>query len=142
MGMIPGSIMLKVYKDAVSRNIFLTMNSFYHTLNSDGSKNIHKDNHGGDFTVELYDTMNLRGAWKLALVEMNYFGQRFANVPEEYGKIQLTSLAKELYNAHSFSIIMSLIIYIWKNICGKGHNINRFMSAGCSLVVKESIVLC
>ena len=38
------------------------MKSFYHTLNSDGSKNIHKNNHGGDFTVELYDTMDLRGA--------------------------------------------------------------------------------
>ena len=74
------------------------MNSFYHSLNSDGSKNIHTSNHGGDFTVELYDTMELHGAWEVALIEMSYFGQRFANVPEEYGKIQLVSSAKELYN--------------------------------------------
>ena len=63
------------------------MNSFYYALNSDGSKDIHTDNHGGDFTVELYDAMDLQGAWEVALVEMSYFGQRFANVPEEYGKI-------------------------------------------------------
>src|SRR5438552_8937141 len=74
------------------------MNSFYHYVNSDGRKDIHENNHGGDFTVELYDTMDLHGNWEVALVEMSYFGQRFANVPEEYGEIQLTSSARELYN--------------------------------------------
>src|SRR5438552_4017576 len=74
------------------------MNSFYHSVNSDGSKDIHENNYGGDFTVELYDTMDLHGNWEVALVEMSYYGQRFANVPEEYGEIQLTSSARELYN--------------------------------------------
>ena len=91
--------MLKVYKQAASpENSVMAMNSFYHSINSDGSKYIHKDNHGGDFTVELYDTMDLHGNWEVALVEMSYYGQRFANVPEEYGEIQLTSSARELYN--------------------------------------------
>ena len=74
------------------------MNAFYYSVNSDGSKDIHKDNHGGDFTVELYDTMDLHGNWEVALIKMSYFGQRFANVPEEYGKIHLISSAKDLYN--------------------------------------------
>ena len=119
------------------------MNSFYHTLNSDGSKAIHNNNHGGDFTVELYDTMDLNGYWEVSLVEMSYFGQRFANVPEEYGKIELTSSAQKSYLIHnSFSIIMSLMIYIWKNGCGTHKYIDGSMSAILGLVVKESIVVC
>ena len=51
------------------------MNSFSNSLNSDGSKNIHINNHGGDFTVELYDTIDLHGAWEVSLVEMSYSGQ-------------------------------------------------------------------
>src|SRR6266853_2048800 len=94
------------------------MNSFYHTVNSDGSRHIHPHNHGGDFTVEIYETMDLHGAWEMALIEMSYFGQRFANVPEEYGKIQLTSSAKELYNTqfilyyHEFDDIF-MGVYWW-----------------------------
>src|SRR5438552_3569242 len=74
------------------------MNSFYHSINSDGCRDIHKGNHGGDFILELYDTMDLQSIWAVALVEMSYYGQRFANVPEEHGEILLTSSAKELYN--------------------------------------------
>ena len=71
------------------------MNSFYHSVNFDGSKkDIHKNNHGGDFTVEFYDTMDLHGDWEVALVKISYFGQRSPNVPEEYGKIQLNSSAR------------------------------------------------
>src|SRR6266853_5002685 len=94
------------------------MNSFYHTVNSDGSRHIHPHNHGGDFTVELYDTMDLHGAWEMALIEMSYFEQRFANVPEEYGKIQLTSSAKALYNTqfivhyHEFDDLF-LTVHMW-----------------------------
>ena len=44
------------------------MNSFYHSLNSDGSKNIQINNQGGDFAVELYNTIELHGAWEVALI--------------------------------------------------------------------------
>jgi len=65
------------------------MSSFYLSLNSDGSQNIHPDNHGGNFTIELHDTLDLTGCWEVALVEMIYFGQYFQNVPVEYGKVKV-----------------------------------------------------
>src|SRR5438552_18430866 len=111
------------------------MNSFYHTLNSDGSKAIHNNNHGGDFTVELYDTMDLNGYWEVSLVEMSYFGQRFANVPEEYGKIQLTSSAKELFNTqfifhyHEFDDLY-LEKWMWNRSVHKWVHVGRLQFRG------------
>src|SRR5438552_19120881 len=102
MIIIPGSMMLVIWNKQceIQATFIYAMNSFYHALNSDGRKNMHVDNHGGDFTVELYDTMDLHGAWEVTLVEMSYFGQQFPNVPVVYGEIQLTSSARELYNTH------------------------------------------
>src|SRR5438552_15824151 len=111
------------------------MKSFYHTLNSDGSKDIHKNNNSGDFTVELYDTMDLRGAWEVALVEMSYFGQRFANVPEKYSKIHLTSSAIELFNTqfilhyHEFDELY-LEKWMWNTSVYRWVHVGNFGFAG------------
>ena len=56
------------------------MSAFYFTLNSDANKSMHPHNHGGDFTVELHNTLDLTGAWEMALIEMTYFGQYFGNI--------------------------------------------------------------
>src|SRR5277367_482169 len=66
------------------------MNPFYITLYSDASKNIYPHNHGGDFTVELHNTLDLAGAWEVALVEVSYFGQYFSNIPTEYGRVTVS----------------------------------------------------
>ena len=73
------------------------MTSFYYTLNSDGSRNIHPNNHGGDFTVQLHNTLDLAGAWEVALTEMTYFGQYFANILDDYGKVIISSTKSKVY---------------------------------------------
>ena len=67
------------------------MSSFYMTLNSEGSRDIHPDNHGGDFTVELHDTLDLAGAWEVALMEVAYFEKIYGNLDSEYGEMAITS---------------------------------------------------
>jgi hypothetical protein len=73
------------------------MNSFYLSLNSDGSKNVYPHNHGGDFTIDLHRTLDLHGRWEVALVEMSYFGQSFGNLLEPYNIVQLYSNRKKAY---------------------------------------------
>src|SRR5271156_1892074 len=73
------------------------MNSFYLSLNSDGSKNVYPHNHGVNFTIDLHRTLDLHGRWELALVEMSYFGQSFGNLVDPYNIIQLYSNRKKAY---------------------------------------------
>jgi hypothetical protein len=75
----------------------MAASSFYLALNSDGSKEIHPHNHGGDFTIELHKILDLHGLWEVALVEMSYFGQVFGNLIEPYNIIQLSSQRKNAY---------------------------------------------
>ena len=70
---------------------------FYFTLNSEGSKNIHANNHGGDFTVQLHNTLDLPGAWEVALIEMSYIGQFFGNILYDYGNITVSSDKDKAY---------------------------------------------
>src|SRR5277367_1009879 len=69
--------------------MYLTMTSFYHAISSDASKT-HPNNHGGDFTVELHNTLDLPGTWEVALVEMSYYGQYFSNILTEYGRVNVS----------------------------------------------------
>ena len=73
------------------------MNSFYCTLNSDASRTVHPYNYGGDFTVELHNTLDLVGAWEVALVEMTYFGQYFGNILHDYGAVSISSTKTSVY---------------------------------------------
>src|SRR5579862_7977163 len=73
------------------------MAAFYYTLNSDVSKNIHPNNHGGDFTVELHNTLDLAGAWEVALIEMTYFGQYFSNISYDQGVVSISSTKSAVY---------------------------------------------
>src|SRR5438552_6275407 len=73
------------------------MSSFYLYLNSDGSKDIHPNNHGDDFIIELNNTIDLTGKWEAGLVEMSYVLQYFGNVMDEYGAITISSNKKAVY---------------------------------------------
>jgi len=68
------------------------------TLNSEGNKDVHPENHGGDFTVELHQTLDLQGDWEVALLETSYFGQVFANVLEEHAVVKVTKSPKMTFN--------------------------------------------
>ena len=68
------------------------MHPFYVSLNSDGSKDILFHNHGDDFNIELYVTLDLTGRWEIGLVKMSYFGQYFPNIPKEYGGVKVSTL--------------------------------------------------
>ena len=104
------------------------MTSFYLSLNSDGGKDVHPNNHGGDFTIELHDVMDLRGDWEVALVEMSYFGQHFGNVPHEHSRIQISSSKADAYPtqfvAHYHGIEdLYIKTYVWReyNAFDKGY---------------------
>src|SRR5277367_1447375 len=84
--------------------MYLTITSFNHAISSDASKDTHPNNHGGDFTVELHNTVDLPGAWEVALVEMSYDGQYFSNIPTEYGRVPV-SVAKR--KAQSTRLILN-----------------------------------
>ena len=48
------------------------MSSFYYIITSDGCKGTRESNHGGDFTIDLYDELYFPGEWEVALVEISY----------------------------------------------------------------------
>ena len=64
--------------------------SFYVTLSSNSNRDVYPHNHGGNFTIELGNTINLNsGNWEVALVEFWYVGQRFANVPQDETRVDV-----------------------------------------------------
>src|SRR5271156_5330556 len=80
----------------------LTM-SFYLTLSSDGSKDTFPNNHGGDFSVQLQHTLDLRSEpWEVALVDMMYTGQAFPNLPIEDSVVTLKVSGKPAYENDYF----------------------------------------
>ena len=77
--------------------------SFYLTLSSDGSKDTFPNNHGGDFSVQLQHTLDLRSEpWEVALVDMIYTGQAFPNLPIEDSVVTLKVSGKPAYENNYF----------------------------------------
>jgi len=73
------------------------MQAFYQSVSSDASTDVHPNNHGGDFTIELYDELYLPNQWEMALVEISYYGQHFPNVLSEYGGVSICYNGKDRY---------------------------------------------
>ena len=73
------------------------MSSFYHSITSDGSRDTHPSNHGGNFTIELYDELHFPKQWEVGLVEMTYTGQIFPNIPHQFGEVSISSHRKGAY---------------------------------------------
>jgi len=68
--------------------------SFYLTLSSHDNNSI-KSFNGGDFTVQLYNIIDLKtDEWEVALVEMSYSGQNFHNLPTDSSIITVRDLTK------------------------------------------------
>src|SRR5277367_4759901 len=125
---------------------------------------MHPHNHGGDFTVELHNTLDLAGAWEMALIEMTYFGQYFGNILDEYGLVNISSTKSKVYpksfvvdylDAKKLYIDINLLMklpntwihherfrfihtrqYTWKGI---KHAINHYLSAKKKEYVKMLI---
>ena len=100
------------------------MDSFYLSLNSDGSKNIYPHNNGGDFTIDLHRTLDLHGRWEVALVEMSYFGQAFGNLLEPYNTVQLYSNRKKAYPTTfvlDYSQADEISMTFWRYTESSGH---------------------
>jgi hypothetical protein len=65
--------------------------SFYINLSSTHSRDVHPQNHGGDFQVVLPAPMyfNEEEPWEVALAEMTYDVQGFPNIPSEFSHVQM-----------------------------------------------------
>ena len=77
--------------------------SFYLTLTSDGSKGTFPANHGGDFKVQLDQTLDMRSQpWEVALVDMLYTGQAFPNLPTDDSQVTLKAGGKPKFENDYF----------------------------------------
>ena len=86
--------------------------SFYVNLSSSHSTDIHPQNYGGDFQVELAEPLHFdeNDPWEVALAEMTYDAQGFPNIPEEYSEIKIVALNRAvLYDCTSMD--MSITVY-------------------------------
>src|SRR5277367_268305 len=82
------------------------MQAFYQSVSSDASTDEHPNNHGADFTMELYDELYLPNQWEMALVEISYYGQHFPNVLSEYGELTICYNGKDRYATNLFFNMM------------------------------------
>ena len=77
--------------------------SFYLTLTSDGNSDTFPANHGGDFKVQLDQTLDMRHHnWEVALVEMLYTGQTFPNLSVDDTHITLKTGTNPKYDNDYF----------------------------------------
>lgn len=86
--------------------------SFYVNLSSRDSTDIHPQNYGGDFQVELAEPLHFdeNDPWEVALAEMTYDAQGFPNVPDEYSEIKIVALNRAvLYDCTTMD--MSITVY-------------------------------
>jgi hypothetical protein len=94
--------LVQLNKHEINKTLFINM-SFYLMLSSDGCKETFMNNHGGDFTVQLDKTLDMRGeSWEVALVDMIYTGQAFPNLPVEDVEITLKVEGKPQYENQYF----------------------------------------
>ena len=80
------------------------MQAFYQSVSSDASTDVHPNNHGGDFTIELYDELYLPNQWEMALVEISYYAQHFPNLLSEYGEVSIYNNGKDRYATNCSSV--------------------------------------
>ena len=89
--------------------------SFYLNLRSNESDNIYPNNHASDFFIELNDNIHLEGNWEVALADITYCGQLFANLPRKDGLVNLRLSGKqkmgEIVVTHMESDDIYILVY-------------------------------
>ena len=89
------------------------------------------NNHGGDFTVQLDKTLDMRGeSWEVALVDMIYTGQAFPNLPVEDVEITLKVEGKPQYENQYFITYdqtMDLRLTFKKNSQSGSHTVDVYL---------------
>jgi hypothetical protein len=97
----------------------MSSSSFYINLSSKDSLDVHPQNYGGDFQVELAAPLYFDESdpWEVALVEMTYDAQGFPNIPQEYSQIQLTALNRsEVYDTTNMDLNIRAHFKVKKDI--------------------------
>ena len=93
--------------------------SFYLTLSSHDNNSI-KSFNGGDFTVQLYNIIDLKtDEWEVALVEMSYSGQNFHNLPTDSSIITVRAPHKAVPFENDYLITYDQAMDLWIKI-GEG----------------------
>src|SRR5271167_1506057 len=93
--------------------------SFYINLSSTDSADIHPQNYGGDFQVELPNPMifDEHDPWEVALAEMTYDAQGFPNIPVDYSEIKLEALNRdEVYDTTQMDLSITAYLQIRKMV--------------------------
>src|SRR3981189_98875 len=101
-----------LHKHECSDEVLLLM-SFYLTLSSDGCKETFPANHGGDFKVQLDNTLDMRGQpGEVALVDMLYTGQAFPNMPIADNQVTLKGSGKPQFE-NDYFITFDQTLDLW-----------------------------
>ena len=96
--------------------------SFYLTLSSDGTKEMFRNNHGGDFRVQLDHILDMRSqAWEIALVEMIYTGQAFPNIPTQDSVVVLKATDKPQFE-NDYILTFDQTINFWISFTAERYN--------------------
>jgi len=83
------------------------------------SADIHPQNYGGDFQVELAAPLlfDERDPWEVALAEMTYDAQGFPNIPPEYSEVKLEALNRDnVYDAMEMDLSITAFLQIRKKV--------------------------
>ena len=92
--------------------------SFYVNLSSKDSLDIHSENHGGDFQVEMGNPLlfDEHDPWEVALAEITYDAQGFPNVATEYTKVKLEILNRaKVYDCTNKDLSITAYLHIRSN---------------------------
>lgn len=97
--------------------------SFYLTLSSaDGSKEMFRNNHGGDYRVQLDHILDMRSqCWEVALMEMIYTGQAFPNIPTQDSVVTLKASDKPQFE-NDYIFTFDQTINMWISFTAERHN--------------------
>src|SRR5271156_5185430 len=99
--------------------------SFYVNLSSKDSVDIHPQNYGGDFQVELANPMVFHedDPWEVALTEMTYDAQGFPNVPVEFSQVKLEALNQhELHNCMEKKFYIKAFVQVKRDVWHQSAN--------------------
>jgi hypothetical protein len=89
--------------------------SFYLNLSSKDSADVHPQNYGGDFQVELQTPLHFHehDRWEVALAEMTYDAQGFPNIPPEYSQIKFQALNRHsVYDATEMDLSITCFLRV------------------------------
>src|SRR5271156_1571156 len=92
--------------------------SFYVNVSSKDSLDIHPQNYGGDFQVELANPMvfNEDDPWEVALTEMTYDAQGFPNVPVKFSQVKLEANRHELHNCIEKNFFIKAFVQVKRDV--------------------------